>query len=102
MKKLVKNVMAVALAIAATMMNNNSAFASNSYADTLDDGNRIDSSISPDEEDAEEEQAIALEDWMFEEIEVAEEQPIALEDWMFEEVEVAEEQPIALEDWMFE
>ncbi|MCQ2250149.1 MAG: hypothetical protein MJZ66_03460 [Bacteroidales bacterium] len=102
MKKLVKNAVAAAMVIAATMMNTVNAFASFDNIDTLEDGDKL--AISPDgEDDFDEEATIALEDWMFEEIVVEEEKAMALEAWMFNDIEVVEEDAtIALEAWMFD
>lgn len=100
MKKLVKNAIAAAMVFAATMMNTVNAFAAD--ADTLDNGNTYETAISPDGEDAVEEAAIVVENWMLEDMFKAEtNDTYMVENWMVENMYEAET-VAGVENWMTE
>lgn len=102
MKKLVNNAIVAAMVFAATMMNTVNAFANNSI-DTLRDGDGYEASISPDEEDAIEENAAVVENWMLENIFEAEAtEANAVEAWMTENMYEANEIEAGVENWMTE
>ncbi len=101
MKKLVKNAIAAAMVFAATMMNTVNAFAAD--ADTLENGDAYEATISPDGEEVAEDNAFVVENWMLEDIFKAETaETFEVESWMTENMFEAEAEAAIVENWMTE